>query len=82
MLDSKQKKKVLSSLIYLKDNPQDAAYIVGNFAALGLDINEIINYDEKIAKISLGDVQKAFADMISNNTVITAVLLPNIEKEK
>lgn len=78
----KQKKKVLSSLIYLKDNPQDAAYIVGNFAALGLDINEIINYDEKIAKISLGDVQKAFADMISNNTVITAVLLPNIEKEK
>ncbi len=71
-----EKQKILSSLVYLQDNPQEAAYIVGQFSALGFSISDIENYDKYIENIKLEDVKRAVENMMNNSTNIRAFLKP------
>ena len=71
-----EKKKVLSSLVYLQDDPEDAAYIAGQFVALGFGIDEIENYKQYITDVELKDVVDAVNNMLKKSANISAFLQP------
>ena len=69
------KNKMLSGIVYLKDNPNDAAYIAGGFALAGMNVDEIQNYDANIQAVKFGDVQQA-AKLLENSISAQGVLMP------
>lgn len=69
------KQKMLAGLVYLRDNPNDAAYIAGMMAAVGFSAEEIDSNDERIRSVGYRDVQAAAADIL-NSTVVSGWLLP------
>ena len=73
-----EKKKMLSWLVYTKDNPEDAAYLAGNMAALGLSLKEIEAYEQNIDSVALQDIKKAVAEMQKAKKLLT-VLKPKKE---
>ena len=61
----KIKKKMLSSLVYLKDNPASLAQITGWMVSSGVGVDELQNYEKNIKAVSLSDVLKV-ADFVWN----------------
>ena len=78
----REKKKMTAGLVYIRDNPSDAALLVGQMAALGFDWEEIDNYEENIKKVSLADIKEAVSDMLSSSSSITGFLLPAVKEEQ
>ncbi len=72
---SKTKQKMLAGLVYLRDNPEDAAYIAGMMAAVGFSSTEIDNVDKKIQEVSAADVKNAAAKLFEAASV-SGWLLP------
>ena len=70
----KIKKKMLSSMVYLKDNPASLAQITGWMASSGVGVNELQEYEENIKAISLDDVLK-MADFVWNKAPKTTGIL-------
>ena len=62
-------------MVYLKDNPSDAAEIVGSLAAVGVPVDDIENYDKNIEAVKLQDITKAIKLLQKSNNV-QGVLLP------
>ena len=71
----KTKHKMLAGLVYLKDNPNDAAYIAGMLAAVGFSAEEIDNGDIHLRDVGYRDVKKA-ADAILQAPTVSGWLLP------
>ena len=71
-----EKKKILASFVYMLDNPEDAASIVGSFSALGFDVQQIENYAQYIKDVKLEDVKKAVSYLQNDATNVKASLLP------
>ena len=72
----KEKKKMLSTLVFIKDNPEDEAYILGYLATLGLSLDEIENYPKWIENVTLNDVQTTVSEVLKNAKQVTSVLTP------
>lgn len=62
----KYKKQMLSGLVYAKDNPNEAAQIVGMLATAGMSDDEIENYADNIEKVTVADVKKAYMQMLQS----------------
>ena len=71
----KVKRKMLAGLVYLNDNPADAANIVGALATAGLEAQEIANYDQGVEAVSLTDLKQA-ARVLLNSTSVQGILAP------
>ena len=71
-----EKQKMLSGLVYIQDNPEDAAMLAGQMLALGMKLSDIEDYEENLKAVSLEDVQVAVNKMLSQSTDITGLLLP------
>lgn len=69
------KQKMLSGIIYLKDNPSDAAMIVGALAASGMSVKDIEEYDNDINAVQLNEVKKA-AELLFKSNNVEGVLSP------
>ena len=69
---------MLAGLVYLKDNPSEAAYLVGMMASVGFDAKDIDGLDEKIEAVSAKEVLSA-AKEILQATSVTGWLLPQEE---
>ncbi len=65
----KIKQKMLAGLVYLRDNPGDAAYITGAMAAVGYDTDEINMQDEKLRKVEYQEVKEAAAKLFKQSRV-------------
>lgn len=72
----KVRETILANLVYLKDNPEDAAYIVGMLASLGLSLEEINSYEDNLKKVKLDDIKKVVKNMLDNAPCVEGVLLP------
>ena len=66
---------LLAGLQYLKDNPSDAANIVGALAASGLSVEEIVNYDKNVEAVSLRDIKQA-AQVLLASINVQGILSP------
>ena len=74
------KQKMLAGLVYLKDNPSEAAYLVGMMATVGFEAKEIDSLDEKIEDVSAGQVLSVAKEILQEISV-TGWLLPQKESE-
>ena len=68
------KKRLVSGLEYLNDNPETAANLIGRFYVLGLTVEDLKNWRENIQKVSLRDVKNAYAEMIKSASVTTYLM--------
>ena len=70
------KRRMLADLVYLKDNPEDAAYIVGMLASLGLKLEDINSYEDGLRNVKLRDVKVVVKKMLEKLPFAEGVLLP------
>lgn len=61
----KAKKRMLAGLTYLKDDPRDAANIVGLLAVSGMSVEDIENYDVNINNVSLSEIRAAAQELMN-----------------
>lgn len=68
--------KLLSGLVYLRDNPFDAAYIIGAMESVGYPLDEIENQDKILRKISVADVKSAARRLLTEAPKVSGTLEP------
>ncbi len=68
--------KLLAGLVYLRDNPFDAAYIIGAMKSVGYSLEEIENQDKSLQKIQVSDVKSAVKKLLSQSPRISGTLEP------
>lgn len=73
---SQTKNKMLSGLVYLQDNPFDAAAIVGGMAAVGMSVEDIENHADNIRKVTYQEVKDAAKKLFSSSAQVSGVLSP------
>ena len=69
------KKKLVSSLIFANDNPEDAAYTIGYLLTLGFSLSDIQNCEESIMAINLSDILMAYEQIFENTSRIKAIIM-------
>ncbi|MBP5352502.1 MAG: insulinase family protein [Alphaproteobacteria bacterium] len=72
---AKTKRKMLSGLVYVNDNPEDAAYWAGYALSVGMSLDELQQYEDKINQVTVQDVQSAFA-LLKQAARVDGILLP------
>ncbi len=70
------KKRMLADLVYLNDNPADAAYIAGMMASLGLPLQEISDYENNLQKTNLSEIKEAVGELLTQAPFAEGILLP------
>ncbi|MBQ8436648.1 MAG: insulinase family protein [Alphaproteobacteria bacterium] len=70
------KHKMRAGLVYLRDNPNEAASIAGALAASGMSLQEMENYEDNIAAVEPDSVKKTAEKYLRINKRIGGVLLP------
>ena len=73
----KAKIRMVADLEYLNDDPETAANLIGHFYVLGLTVEDLKNWQTNIEKVSLDDVRKAYADLLSAPYVTTFLMPEN-----
>ncbi len=68
------KNESLSSTLYIQENPESAANFVGNLLLAGYTQEEIINYDNIIADITLDDVKNVWQKVLQQKSKVIGVL--------
>ena len=76
----KVKGKMLAGLVYLKDNPNDAAYLVGSAAASGMKLADIEMQAEKLKQVDYQGVKKAAERLFENSPQVVGILKPKESK--
>ena len=76
------KKKMVADLVYINDNPTDSANIIGYMLATGFSLDDVQNYEQKVAEISLSGVKNAYREVFYNSTKAIGILLPEKGDEK
>ena len=74
------KRKILAGLVYVNDNPTDAAYWIGNMMVSGFTLDDIQNYENHINEVTVDSVKNAFL-AVQEAPVVRGVLLPEIIPE-
>lgn len=72
----KIRKKMLAGLVYLKDNPEDAAYIIGSMAVAGVSLDEIESQEEKLKAVRLSEVREAAEKLTNSAPEVVGILQP------
>ena len=70
-----EKTKMLAGLVYVRDNPEETALLVGSMAALGMSADEIENYEQNIRAVELTDVKSAMEKLKTSEKVGLGILL-------
>lgn len=70
------KHKMRAGLVYLRDNPNEAASIAGALAASGMSLAEMENYEENISAVEPDRVKKAAEKYLNKKQRISGVLMP------
>lgn len=76
-----EKQKLTAGLVYIRDNPEDAAMLAGQMVALDIELDKIEAYEDNVNAVTLDDVKTAVEVMLSDSTYITGLLLPEHNKE-
>lgn len=77
----KTKQKMLSGLIYLRDNPEDAAYVVGAMRSVGMPLSEIEAQAEKIKEVDYRRLHQVADRLTKQAPQVSGVLYPEGETD-
>lgn len=69
------KKRLLAGLVYINDNPSDAAEIVTDWLGAGYNLEDLKNYEVNIKKVTLQEV-KALAATLNEYHPLWAIAIP------
>lgn len=72
----KAKRRLLASLVYLRDNNLGGANELGTALVVGLGLDEIEAWPERIKSVTTDDVNQIFKKIFFNKETLTAFLLP------
>lgn len=72
----KIKQKMLAGMVYLRDNPEDAAYIAGSMAVAGVSLEEIEAQEQKLKAVRYPGVRKAAEILRKHAPQVTGILRP------
>lgn len=75
------KRKIMSSLVYVNDNPSLAANWIGYMLISGYSLDEVQNYAENIEAVSVEQVQQAF-ERLTAAPRVNGILLPPANKQE
>jgi len=67
---------MLAGLVYLRDNPNDAAYIVGSLYTVGMTREDIENYADNIRAVDAAAVKKAAHRIFTGSAMTEGVVEP------
>lgn len=70
------KEKILAELVYLEDNPTDAAYMFGAMAAVGVPVDETLNYANTISHMTFEQVKNAAYEIFEKSNSVVGILKP------
>jgi len=71
------KKRILANLVFIADNPSDAAYIAGEMISGGMSLKDVNNYDKNILNVETEDIKSMALKMLDKNPQILGILLPD-----
>ena len=77
---NKTKDKMLSGLVYLQDNPLEAAGTVGFMSAIGMSVDDIEKHADNLRKVNYQAVKESAQKLLSQTPVVTGILSPKGEK--
>ncbi len=75
----KIKTKMRAGLVYLRDNPEHAAYIAGSLAAIGMPLNEIEKQADEIDEVKASGVKKSAEKLWKHAPQASGILKPQKE---
>ena len=70
------KRRMLAGLVYLKDNPGDAAMIIGSMMSAGMTLEEIEALADSLSAVDYKDVKAAGEKLLLQKPRVAAVLKP------
>ncbi len=70
------KQKMLAGQVYLLDNPNDAAYIAGSLASVGMNLEDIEKQADYIRGVNYKEVIEAAKSLFEDSACVTGVLKP------
>jgi len=70
------KARFKARLAYAKDSPMTAARTLGASLSVGMRIDDVENYPEELAKVTVDQVRDAARRLFSENSSATGILLP------
>lgn len=79
-------RKIQAELVYIQDEPDEAAYIAGQMASLGMRLDEITGYDENFKSVTPDEVKANASFMMKEAVSAVGYLIPaetdTIKEEK
>lgn len=76
------KRKMTADLVYVNDNPEDAAYWIGYMLSNGFSLDEAENYEAQINNVTLNGVKSAFKQLMQTAKVYGTLLSDENKGEK
>ena len=76
------KHRMLAGLVYLKDNPGDAAMIIGSMMSSGMPLSDIEALADSIAAVEYKDVKAAGEKLLLQKPRVMAVIKPKLEEKR
>lgn len=75
------KTKMRAGLVYLRDNPEHAAYIAGSLAAIGMPLSEIEKQADEIDEVKVAGVKKSAEKLWKHAPKVSGILKPQQEEK-
>lgn len=75
------KTKMRAGLVYLRDNPEHAAYIAGSLAAIGMPLSEIEKQADEIDEVKVAGVKKSAEKLWKQTPQVIGILKPQQEEK-
>ncbi len=75
------KTKMRAGLVYLRDNPEHAAYIAGSLAAIGMPLSEIEKQADEIDEVKVAGVKKSAEKLWKHAPQVSGILKPQREEK-
>lgn len=76
----KTKQKMLAGLVYLRDNPEDAAYVMGAMRSIGVPLDEIEEQADRIRAVDYRSLRKIARRLTTQSPQVSGILSPEGEK--
>ncbi len=79
---NRAKNQLVAESIYARDSNYRMAYAVGETLIQGGDINDLIEWDQRIAAVTIDDIRSAAKLLIDEKRAVDGWLLPEVGKNK
>ncbi len=72
----KTKQKMLAGLVYLRDNPEDAAYVAGAMRSIGVPLAEMEKLADRIGAVDYHSLRKIAHKLTTQSPQVSGILYP------